>query len=333
MNTWEGRPYLAILGGKEEDRFTQYLDQLLRSSVVLKAFLGEVCGIALPTEDKISSRTQVSVPGGRPDLAIRGDRLYLLFEAKVGSWLHEEQLTPYAHELEQWREAHPTGTACLFILAPQRQMSGLIEMAKRELSENDMNHWCPKAITWEQISVLFQTLEERIEDRRLALHLREFSEIIVYRLGEHPRPFTAEECHLLDDPLVARVFHRTKLLVDMVTNQLSLDGFTLALSRGSFYDGYNVTYNGRYWWYGIWVDVWVKNGLSPIFLQLPGFTNQPVSPIPNGLLPPVRIQSGNEDQVVPLPLRYGVELEVLAHEQAEIIRRYSRELPQSGGKG
>ena len=65
MNTQAGKPYLAILGGKEEDRFTKYLDELLCSPVVLDTFLKEVCGIEGSAGDQIFARTQVTVPVSR----------------------------------------------------------------------------------------------------------------------------------------------------------------------------------------------------------------------------------------------------------------------------
>ena len=196
MSTWAGRPHLSILGGKEEDRFTQYLAELLRAPVVLSAFLKSVCGLSAIVDSQISARTQVTIPGGRPDLAIRSESLYLLCEAKVSSWLHEEQLTPYARELEQWHQAHPQGTARLFVLAPQRQVGGIVQAAERDLAGAGLDQWRPTSITWEQIAALFQGLD--VEDRRLMLHLQEFAEIVTYRLGEPLRPFTLEECRQLD---------------------------------------------------------------------------------------------------------------------------------------
>jgi hypothetical protein len=330
MSDWLGRPHLSILGGKEEDRFTQYWAELLRAPAVLGGFLKELCGLPVTVSDQISARSQVTVSGGRPDLAIRGDSLYLLFEAKVGSWLHQDQLTPYARELEQWRQRHPAGTALLFVVVPQRHMPGILQTAERELSEAGLSRWYPKPISWEQIGALCTSLEPDIGDRRLALHLAEFADLISFRLGEPSRPFTAEECLLLEDPLVARSIRRARILVGRVTEMLSTKGFSFTVSNGLLWDGYMAKYNGRSWWYGVWIDAWAKVGVSPIFLQLSGLEDRPIPPLPEGLRIPVPVQFAKLQHLVPLSLRDGVEIDVLADEQANVLWRYATEAPQTG---
>ena len=330
MNEWVGRPYLALLGGKEEDRFTQYLCELLRSQLFLDAFLHEICGIEIPHNEPLTTRTQVTVPGGRPDLAVRGNSLYPFFEAKVASWLHERQLTPYARELEDWQCAHPAGTASLFVLTPQRHATGIVASGYEVLQAANLSKWHPRAVTWEQVAGLCKELAPRSNDPRLALHLQEFAEVVFHRLGEPFRPFTGEEAILLEDPLVARAICRARLLVDRVCQILSGRGFTFSSSKGFLWDGFTAKFQGRTWWYGVWIDVWAKVGSSPIFIQLGGFSGRSVPPIPEGLPAPVAVQFGNLEQVVPLPLRDGVDIEELALEQADIMWRYANELPESG---
>lgn len=94
VSHWSGSPVLAILAGKEEDRFTEFLVHLLQSPEVLRPFLKEVCELEVTNAELTSLRvrTQVTVVGGRPDIAIQSPDFYFLFEAKVGSWLHNEQL-------------------------------------------------------------------------------------------------------------------------------------------------------------------------------------------------------------------------------------------------
>jgi hypothetical protein len=131
VGTWTGRPHLSILGGKEEDRFTVHLCELLRDTGVLRAFITKICGGEVAPDSTVSPSVQVTVPGGRPDLAIRGDSVYLLLEAKIGAWVHKDHLAPYAIALGEWRWEHPAGGAGLFVLAPQRQMSGIVASAQR----------------------------------------------------------------------------------------------------------------------------------------------------------------------------------------------------------
>lgn len=333
MYTWKGRPHLSILGGKEEDRFTQYLCELLQDPTVLNAFLPEVCGMSVPVQTNLVARTQVTVRGGRPDLAIRGETSYLLFEVKVGSWLHQDQLTPYARELDQWQTNHPAGVAKLLILAPERQIPGILQCAGFELSETGLSHWSPIGIAWEHVAIFCQALEARVHEKRLSIHLGEFAEIIVYRIGEPHRPFTSEECLLLEDPLVPRAIARARTLVDRTTGILSPRGFAFSNSNGYLYEGYTLKYSGLTWWYGVWIEAWAKVGASPIFLQLSGYANQSVPPILEKLPQPITIQLGNLEQVVPLPIRDDVEIDVLAAEQAEIVFCYATALQESGGVG
>ena len=127
-----------MLGSKEEDRFTQYFTELLQARSVLEAFLRHVCDITGVLGEHLSARVQFTVDGGRPDIAVRDDSLYLLFEAKVASWLRKDQLRPYAHALEEWRKANPDGSAALFVIAPERQLAGMLHTAEKELTDCGM---------------------------------------------------------------------------------------------------------------------------------------------------------------------------------------------------
>src|SRR5438067_1625071 len=106
MTPWQGKPFLAVLAAKEEDRFTEYLSQILQAPEALRRFLSEVCGLAIRADEELSVRTQLRLTGGTPDLRIRGSTTYLLFEAKVGSWLHKDQLIPYARDIQDWMGTH-----------------------------------------------------------------------------------------------------------------------------------------------------------------------------------------------------------------------------------
>jgi hypothetical protein len=258
--------------------------------------------------------------------------VYLLFEAKVGARTHEDQLTTYAKALDEWLQEHAMGTARLFVMAPQRQVSAIVTGAKPELSEAGMGHFAPIGVSWEQIATLFQELQGQTNDSRLAVHLEQFAKIVFHRLEELSRPFTLEESQLLEDPLSARAIRRAKLVVDKTREQLiTLRGFTCTADAGSEYDGHWVKYGARGWWYGIWTVAWDKVGRSPIFLQLSGLANRPLPSVREGLANPVEIQLGRRtDWVVPLVIREGVEPETLASEHAETIRRYAMELPESG---
>ena len=60
-----GKPHLALLAHKEEDRFTEYLGQLLLSRAALSVFIETLdSGIRMDEPSMLDVHTQVTVPGG-----------------------------------------------------------------------------------------------------------------------------------------------------------------------------------------------------------------------------------------------------------------------------
>lgn len=340
MSPWKGRPYLAILGGKEEDRFTNYLAELLQDKEVLASFCGRFlrsqCGFELDPDSGLNARTQVIVPDGRPDLAIRGNSTYLLIEAKVSSWLHEDQLQSYAEALDRWQRENPTGKACLFVLVPERQVGATLAVARQQLSSPALERWTPRAVSWEQVASFLESLADGVDDRNLGVHLRDFKELVNYRFGTAARPFLAEEASILQDSLVANALERVLNVVDRVVTSLSDRGVKLG-NKGvtnEDYIGYKLVLGDREWWYGLWISPWSRLGESPTFLQLPGVANKSMDNIPGGLPNPLQfeVDSDLREWVVPLVHREGVELDKLAEEHFGIIWRYMTEVQESGTK-
>jgi hypothetical protein len=336
MSSWAGRPYLAILGGKEEDRFTNYLAELLKDPDMLAAFTGtflkDHCGLLINSEPGMTAQTQVTVAGGRPDLAIRAKSTYLLFEAKVSSWLHEDQLKPYAEELEKWKKDNPKGAARLFVLVPESQVNTSLVVARQQLSEPPLNNCIPIAISWEQVANFFATRASGVDDRNLCVHLNDFKELVNYRFGTMGRPFTSEEVKTLQDSLVANALERVLALVDKVVASLGERGVNCSVSRGTDYIGYNLRYGERGWWYGLWITPWARLGASPAFLQLLGLANRPAPSIPDRLPGPFSFEVNSSKQyVVPLVHREGVGIDIMAEEHSNLIWRYLKEVPNSGG--
>ena len=337
MGSWNGRPYLAILGGKEEDRFTYYLSELLKDHDLLAAFihkfLKSASGRSFQTDPGMTARIQVTVPGGRPDLAVRASLLYLLFEAKIGSWLHEDQLLPYAKELEAWKGENSSGEAALFLLVPESQVRSALEESERQLGKSSQKNWFPTAISWERLADFLALQAEGVDDKHLALHLLNFKDLVTFRLGELSRPFTTEETDLLRDSLVANSLQRTSAIMNTVVQGLGSHGVTVTSgsSKSFEYIGYNLSYNKRGWWYGVWFPAWARIGVSPVFLQLVGFTNKAVTALPHQLPGPQLYQDGStQNQLVPLAHREGVDLDTLASEHTQTIWRYMTEVPESG---
>ncbi len=335
MSSWVGRPYLAILGGKEEDRFTNYLAEILKDPSILAAFTGiflkDHCRLLLKQEPGMMAQSQVTVAGGRPDLAIRAKSTYLLFEAKVSSWLHEDQLIPYAEELEKWKKDFPEGVAGLFVLVPESQVSAALNVARQQLSEFPLSNWIPVAISWEQVANFFGIQASGVDDRSLGVHLSNFKELVNYRFGTMGRPFSSEEVKVLEDSLVANALERVSALVDKVVASLSERGVYCNVSKGSIYLGYILRYREHEWWYGLWINPWARLGTSLVFLQLSGFLNRPLPSIPDNLQRPVLFEyDGSKHYVVPLTHREGVGIDILAEEHSNIIWRYLTEVTNSG---
>ncbi len=110
-------PAQALLGGNEEDRFTEFLARLLREKELASRFLRELCDLD-PKRGRPEVGTQVVVQDGRPDLVITGPGYLVIVEAKMASWLHHSQLKPYAEFIEQRREADGKLDARLALFGP-----------------------------------------------------------------------------------------------------------------------------------------------------------------------------------------------------------------------
>jgi hypothetical protein len=335
---WDGRPIFALLAGKEEDRFTEFLVHLLQAPEVLRVFLKDLCGLSVTEPELVSltTRTQVTVPGGRPDIAIRGAKRYYLIEAKVGSWLHEEQLIPYAQELQGWLSAHPEGEAQLFLLAPRQSASGLLQLARQHMSAGGLRK--VDIIEWERVGETLGKFSESASTPRLRFYLQDFAELIERRLGGVARPFTPEEAQLLSDPLVARALLGTRDLVNRIASILhEKHGEELQVGRPSYgpgWDGFILRSGGRWWWFGLWLDAWSTAGESAVFLQLPGFREQDRGRLPAGFMHPLEYKTPRKaGWVVPLEIRGQIELDTLAVEHSSAVYAWLKHFPESGGQG
>lgn len=338
-DTWKGRPARSLLSGNEEDRFTYYLCDLLRSAQVRQAFLSDLCAVTLSLTETatLSVRTQVAIPRGRADLIIRGPNLYLIIEAKVGAWLHGDQTVVYARELDQWAIRNPSGTARLYFLVPAKGASFLLGEACSQIASAGLAGNEPKLIRWEDIAAFCQRLARTVQDRRLSVHLEDFADLVECRIGPAERPFTAEEAQLLADPLVALALARARSLTPRIVGLLPRDGAsgiqTVAAS-GPRWDGFTLRRDGRWWWIGLWMDVWANIGESPLVLQLPGLQSDSLRTLPESLpLPVPSPDLDNPGFILPLSLRPQIELDRLAEEHAQVVKSYCLEVTESGGVG
>ena len=336
MDTKNVRPYLALLVGKEEDRFTEYLNQLLQDPHVLRAFVRDVCGLELPcAASRLSARTQITVPGGRPDLAITdSSTTYLLIEAKVGSWLHDDQLAPYALELSQWLEGHPAGVARLFLLCPDKGLRRSVQVGQEQLLAASAESVELVAVSWEQLAVFFRDISGATADARLVVYAADFADLIDWRLQDSPRAFTEDEASLLADPLAARTINSVRRVVRDVgaaIEGLIGDHGNLTASFGQGFDGYRLTLRGRRWWFGFWMDAWESTGSSPLFLQLLGWQGGPLFETPSDLPEPVKVSLfGQEKLIVPLLLHGGIDPSDVVTQLSGTIVDFCDRVPDSG---
>ena len=341
---WQPQIHRAVLLRNEEDRFTEFLAQLLQAPAVRRVFVNELChkeGVGpILNEiccDHLKVYTQVQIEGGRPDLVIKdekGDKVFLLFEAKVGSWLHEDQLVPYAREVEIWKQDNPGGVARLYIIAPKGNSENQCSEGEKQIRDAGIESVTPVAIAWEDISDKFRGLSESVKGIKLKVFMETFVELVRWRFGEWCRKFTNEEVQFLADPLVPPIFARLSSIVHRIRKELlKLDDFrsSCIISPGGG-EGYYLSFEGKKWWFGLWFDGWRTVRDSPLIFQLLGFEDRLPLRLPEVRPCPVQYTAWNNTKgyAVPLPLREDVEIDVLVKEHADIIRRYCKECPGSG---
>lgn len=324
-----------MLADKEEDRFTQLLCELLRSEAVMEGFL-EGCGLAPPGgASALHPSTQVTVPDGRLDLSIHGPGTYLLFEAKVSSWLHDGQLVPYAKDLLAWAGKNPGGLSRMILLAPAATLIEIKAAAEAQLQGTGYSEEL-HCVSWEQIARLCSSLKDAVEPPELRVHLATFAALVERRLGRAQEPFASEEIALLANPLTGRAMNRAAVVLRKVIESLQRGGpgFNVDTTEacGLSWQGRNLYLNKRWWWMGLWPSVWATVGGSPLLLQLPGMTDAMRATIPKHLPQPVKGHTTNgEVFVVPLPLSPAMPLDELAQALASIVRDYLVQVPDSGG--
>jgi hypothetical protein len=329
MKDWKGKPFLALLAGKEEDRFTAFLCELLKAPFVLREFLEQVCNIDVAEPEKFIVATQVVVEGSRPDIVIKSDSALYIFEAKVSSWLHEGQLEQYAGYL--LGQAKSIQNYCLFMICPENSMTSA-EKDGEEL-KIDKNHY--KVISWEGIRRLFDSIEPAIGDPNLSIHLSAFSDLVKQRFGESLKSYTSEQIHLLSDSqaglVLYTVFTAMKLLCETLLNFTNNEA-EISTSPGIEYGGYWIRYKGRKWWFGVWPEVWKNLGQSPLFFQLTGRIDEQLN-LHDDSVPMPHITTLSSKQVatvVPLTFSSDVQLSEIVKDFANTIIYYCKNHPESG---
>lgn len=277
-SSWIGAPSFALIRGKEEDRFTFYLQQLLESDWVRDRFLIEVCKIAAPPTS-LKPRAQFCVPGGRPDLCLFGGDAMLLFEAKLFAPLRREQLLSYASAVRQFQRLNLGSVAGLFLVVPQYRRSAIESDVRQFLTQEPIEPpVSPLVVTWEAIAGLFSELaEEARDDTRLSVHLGDFSELVQEYLADPwTNPITFEEVTLMNDSKpIASMLLRCLALTDSMQSRLADAGLLIspytAWNRADRNCGYGFSLavpDATDAWVGVWLEGWERDGTTPVFLWL-----------------------------------------------------------------
>ena len=340
MEDWTGKPYLALLADKEEDRFTEFLGHLLRSKELLKYFIHNICELtSIQDFDELRIQTQLIVEEGRPDLVISNDSTYLVFESKVGSAPETTQLKRYMAHIQKWNETHAEGITKLFLIAPLANIDFFIEEANKQIIANLVGHYEELVgISWEMIAKSFYGFKDNISNNTLKVHLEEFYELVNYRLGTLDRPFTQEEINIYEDNLTAQAILRGRELVEKIRLKLIPEfriqnngGFSAAksLSYGIGFEGYYFTYENRKWWFGVWIDVWAEIGVSPVVLQLLGKRKENSMSLSSNFPRPMFSRRGN-GYFIPYKITAGEELDSIAKTITCQITEYCKKNVNTG---
>jgi hypothetical protein len=320
-------PVEALLCGKEEDRFTDFLARLLREKDLASRFLREVCHYE-PKRGRPEVHTQVVVPDGRPDLVISGPDYLLVVEAKLASWLHERQLEPYDAFLKS-RKAESKGLeTMLMLLGPEGSRAAMEAEGKKQAASSYSG-----VLSWEAVAQFCRTEASVHAGTRACFYLEDFADLIEYRLGDLPRPFTSDEADLLSDPLAARAFNAARIAVaDLVEALSKIPSVEIGRTNaGGGYEGYSLRSKGRQWWFGFWPGAWPSVGKSPLMLQLLGLGGDSVPPLLEGVEPAVRsLAEGRRGWVVPLSITPDIDPSQLAAAHARTIFAWVTQAPKSG---
>jgi hypothetical protein len=314
------------LAEKEEDRFTRFLRELLLAPETLEVFLRDVCKVGVA--GALSSHrveTQVTVTGGRADLVISAPNLHLIFEAKVAaSSLHGLQMLSYQQALHE-SDVGASGLKILFILAPAGSVAQLCKEASAQLADTDSPIEV-RGLSWQDVAKSFEGLRQTLATSDLRTHLSTFHDLVSSRMGGADEPFGAEEVALLAAPLTGQAIKRVATVYAQVIDALKAAGIAVTNSSGQKWQGSTLRFERRWWWFGIWPEVWAKNGTSPLFLQLPGVAESRADSLGAHFLH--GLGSGS---ALPLPLKSLEPPSAAGARIAQQILRVLRELPDTGG--
>jgi hypothetical protein len=258
-----------------------------------------------------------------------------LFEAKVGSWLNQRQVPAYLDAVKAWTRLNPQGLSRLIIVAPQRNRNALVEEANRDAGK--VGAPAVEGVSWEDIGNWFAALARELPDTALRTYLGLFSDLVDSALGESVAPFTQRDLDVLSDAVVARAYRRLwKICEALVAGLREQDGGTLTVDYAcsSGWQGYTIRKGGRWWWIGLWPEIWEQLGSTPLVLQTPGLDGQAPRRLSLNLPTTLVFKYNRADRMLlPLPLVADEDPTQLKDRLLRIVREILNDHPESGGGG
>jgi hypothetical protein len=329
MDFWQGIPARALLRDKLEDRFTEYLAQLLLAEQFLAPFAETFCNI----RDRAAGRVETwcSVPGGYPDLILRFEDTLLLFEAKVDSCLHQQQLVPYANHLSSWAALDQSRRACLFTLTRAAAKESCLETARAQLRDANVDGIELRAISWEEIAALCRAVATAPTiEGRLRAHLEDFARLVSMSTGKPIEGFTESEVRVLEDRSTGAAFYRAWQLLDAIITALpahtsvAIGSFNSSSISSNSYYGYGLDDNR--FWFGFWPAAWSEVGESPLFLSIESReareNGRTVSAVRRFRHP----GDGKERLVIPISIPADAPFDATADRMAHVIAQHLKTL-------
>ncbi|HRK32270.1 MAG TPA: hypothetical protein PLD59_14480 [Tepidisphaeraceae bacterium] len=282
---WAGRPALAFMAAKEEDRFSTFLVELLRYRPLLERFCSFFLKIAVPADVDSDScvSTQRVLASGRPDIAIEWPQFACYIEAKLSSYLHTDQLVPYGHDLAERRSAQPAFATRLAILTPRSTVSSELEVGISQLRSAGVEIEL-LGIEWEQVARLIRDmLETPKHPASFTHHASGFCDWIDLMVGAEFPPLLPSQVQALADRTVGIAVATAYRLTDLLQAEITqIEGATVLLnkwSRSKDYYGFQIVMDeAEVAWVGVWLGPWAMHGISPLWfefktLQVPSGTN------------------------------------------------------------
>jgi hypothetical protein len=316
--------FSALLLEKREDRFSRVLALLLEIEEYRTRFLRAVVTSAARVDAAWRIRFQASIPGGVADLLLESRSDVLVVEAKIDAGFGPGQLTNYARYLNSQTARSKSRCGYLVLLVP-RARAFILEEVARKLLRVERLRTTVITITWEDTADFARSVHgARSLNVESKATLRAYADLIEGYLGSSSRPLTEAEALVVAGPEAPRALMEALQLVDPITAKLhSVLGRALRIGSktyGYFYAGRDLSFRGRAFWFGCWIDLWHKLGVTPLWLQMYGRKPH----LAEGIATELGVREGENGLVCPMPLQAHLNRDALVETSVEKCLRFIR---------